>query len=84
MNPREPFDPLKALWGLNLDVWIGPYGEIQTKGKEPRHRVHETRWITDTYKTLIKMQLAGKTPVSVEKLLADGKIRIEDVWYVRG
>jgi len=62
---------------------IGPYGEIQTKGKEPRHRVHATGWITDTYENLIKMQLAGKTPVSVKKLLADGKIRIEDGWYVR-
>ena len=86
---RPPFDPLQFLYSLRLDVRIGKNGKIVLDGMQPlpKERRREALWVVRIYDKLLRMQLEapheGMRP-SVRKLMAQGKIKVEEGRYVMG
>ena len=87
---RQIFDPLRFLeHQLLLDVYQGQDGGIylQGIGSLPPRKRRQAKWVLDNYDGLLRLQLdAPKRELrpSVQKMLAQGKIRIENRRYVLG
>ncbi|WP_291323056.1 hypothetical protein [Desulfonatronospira sp.] len=84
---RTPFDPLKFLQSLRLDVELDSKGQITVHGMrflEP-HKAKQARNILKIYDKLLRMQLDAPSKTmrpSVRKLVALGKVEIRDGQYV--
>ena len=85
---RTPFDPLKYLNSLRLDVRLDKEGKIVLDGMKnvPGHKRHQVWHVVKEYDKLLRMQLdapnEGMRP-SVRKLLAQGKLKTKDGKYVK-
>ena len=84
--PRRPFDPLRYLKELRLDVQLGKDSRIQLLGVNalPPQRRQKAFKVIEVYEKLLRMQLDSPTPEmrpSINKLLAQGKIVIKDGKY---
>ena len=84
---HAPFDPLKYLNSLRLNVRLGQNGKITLDGMKnvPGEKRRQVWQVVKEYDKLLKMQLdapEGMRP-SVRKLLAQGKIKMKDGKYVR-
>lgn len=86
---RPPFDPLHFLYGLRLDARLDKNGRIVLEGTSSilKERRREALKVVKMYEKLLRIQLdapnEGMRP-SVRKLLAQGKLKMEGVRYVKG
>ena len=86
---RRLFDPLRLLeHQLLLNVYQGQDGGIylQGIGSLPHRKRKQAKWVLDNYEGLLRLQLDApkkRLRPSVQKLLAQGKIRIVNGRYVR-
>jgi hypothetical protein len=85
---KQLFDPLRFLeQQLLLSVVHGRDDRIYLKdiSKLPPQKKKQAKWVLDTYEGLLRLQLdvpkKGLRP-SVQKLLAQGKISIQNKRYV--
>ena len=84
---RTPFDPLKFLQSLRLDIELDSKGQITVHGMrflEP-HKAKQARNVLKVYDKLLRMQLDAPSKTmrpSVRKLLALGKVEIKEGQYV--
>lgn len=86
---HAPFDPLKYLNSLHLDVRLDQNGKIVLDGMRnvPGEKRRHVWQMVKTYDKLLRMQLDAPDKgmrSSVRKLLAHGKIRVEGGKYVKG
>ncbi len=85
---RSPFDPLQYLNSLRLDVRLDTRGRIVLDGlnRIPGHKRRQAWQVVKIYDRLLRMQLdapsEGMRP-SVRKLLAQGRITVQEGRYVR-
>lgn len=84
---RSPFDPLQYLNSLRLDVRLDTRGRIVLDGlnRIPGHKRRQAWQVVKIYDQLLRMQLdapKGMRP-SVRKLLAQGRITVQEGRYVR-
>ncbi|EFI36143.1 conserved hypothetical protein [Desulfonatronospira thiodismutans ASO3-1] len=83
---RTPFDPLKFLQSLRLNVELDSKGQVTVHGirfLEP-HKAQQARNVLQIYDKLLRMQLDAPSKTmrpSVRKLLALGKVEIRDGQY---
>ncbi len=89
MIGRSLFDPLIFLEReLRLEVIMEPNGHIRLEGlgRIPANKRRKAMKVVKTYKELLRLQLDvsdKKMRPSVQKLIAQGKIRLEKGYYVK-
>ena len=88
MKARTLFDPLFFLeYDLRLDVSLEGNGHIRLDGLNsiPAHQRRMAMNTVRIYKGLLSMQLDAPRRMrpSVQKLIAQGKIRLEKGYYVK-
>jgi hypothetical protein len=85
---RQLFDPLRFLeQQLLLSVVHGRDDRIYLQGisKLPPQKKKQAKWVLDTYEGLLRLQLDApkkELRLSVQKLIAQGKLRIVNGRYV--